>query len=141
VTSTGAVTVGGGTNSITLGTAIGQTYSMSNSGILNQTGTGRALRNNVNNSNITIINFATGLIRSNNGDTFQIAQPGTSIALQNSGQIISLNSDNTGGDQAIDWGAIATGANSLPTSPRVLSGPMPPMRFALDATALLRTSA
>jgi hypothetical protein len=113
VTSTGSVTVGGGTNSITLGTAIGQTYSLSNSGILDQTGTGRALRNNVNTSTITIRNFATGLIRSNNSDTFQIAQPGTSITLENSGQIISLNRDNTGGDQAIDWNAIATGANSL----------------------------
>jgi hypothetical protein len=113
VTSTGSVTVGGGANSITLGTATGQTYSPFNSGLLDQTGTGRALRNNVNSSTITITNFGTGLIRSNNSDTFQIAQPGTSITLENSGQIISLNSDSTGGDQAIDWNAIITGANSL----------------------------
>jgi autotransporter-associated beta strand protein len=83
-----------------------------NNGTINQTGTGRGIRNNVNNINLTVTNNAGALIQTADGDAFQMNTANSSVTFDNYGSVISLNAS-AGGSQAIDWAAITTGANTL----------------------------
>jgi hypothetical protein len=112
--TTGAQTLSGGTGTINSsgtisvsGSTVGVT--MSGTSTLNNAGTiqaaGRGIRNNTNNSILTINN--TGSILSTGDDAFQMNQANSSIFLTNSGLI------NSGGGQALDWNAVTTANNQL----------------------------
>lgn len=102
VTSTGSLTLGGGTVAVTMA----GTVQLTNAGLISQTGSGRAIDSNTAGSSITVTN--SGTIRSVSSDAFRVNNSGTSVLLNNSGTI-----EVTNGGQAIDWAGITTGGNTL----------------------------
>jgi autotransporter-associated beta strand protein len=113
---TGTVT-SSGTLSVNLGTTtvnITGNSTITNSGSILQTGTGRTIDNigSGSDATITITNNASALIRSANGDTIRVNRAASNITLNNYGSIISLN-PNAAGSQALDWNAITTGSNTV----------------------------
>jgi hypothetical protein len=103
VTGTGSITTAGSAVTVLI-SGVGTV--LTNDGTIQQTGTGRAIDNTVNNSSLTILN--NGTIQSVTTDAVRVNTANTSITLTNSGTIRV-----TGGGQAIDWAAISTGANTL----------------------------
>ncbi len=107
VSATGTLSVSGGAVAVTI--TGGST--LNNFGTIEQTGTGRAIRLTANNVSATVNNGSmsnsTALVRGVGDDAFQVNQANASIVLNNYGTF-----DSTGG-QAIDWGAILTGSNTL----------------------------
>lgn len=109
VTSTGLLSVAGSTTAVGFGAGA---LILINSGTIRQTGDGRALRNNSGAASLTVTNNTGALIQAADADAFQISVANTSITLNNSGRIFSLNASQ-GGAQAVDWDGIKTGANTL----------------------------
>lgn len=107
VTGTGSLTVSGGTVAVTMSGS----STLTNSGIIQQTGTGRAIRNNTAGVALAITNNHGALIQAADADAIQVNQD-SSVTLDNHGSIISLN-PSAAGSQAVDWNAIQTQANSL----------------------------
>lgn len=105
ITSTGSLTVSGGTVAITLSGSSNSPITITNSGTLKQTGTGRAIRDNTGGLNVAITNNAGALIQTADADGIQMAQPNSTVTLDNFGSIISLNAS-AGGSQAVDWAAL-----------------------------------
>ena len=131
---------GASTTAQTLGTAAGQTGSigagasltlsdssvavtvsgnnarLTNLGSILQTGTGRAVRDNTGVTGLTINNGALGnstaLMQTADADVIQMNKSPASVTLNNYGQLISLNAS-AGGSQAVDFSAIASGANVI----------------------------
>ena len=106
-----ALTVNKGTVAVTL---VGNNAKVDNQGTINQTGTGRAIRDNtgvtglvINNGSAT--NSAAKMLTAD-ADVVQMNVSPASVTLNNYGQMISLNAS-TGGAQAVDFSAIASGAN------------------------------
>ncbi len=109
VTASGLLNIGGSTTAVGFGAG---SSVLINSGTIRQTGDGRTLRNNSGAANLTVTNNAGALIQAADADAFQISVANSSITLNNSGRILSLNAAK-GGAQAIDWDGIKTGANTL----------------------------
>lgn len=108
ITSTGTLNVSGSSVAVTF-TGTG---TLTNNGLLEQTGSGRAIRDNTGNINVTVAN--TGTIESNGDDTYQENKAGSTVSLTNSGIIEALGTGSSNG-QAIDWAALNTntGTNTL----------------------------
>lgn len=92
----------------------GNGASVANLGRILQTGTGRVLRSNTAATGLLVTNGSitnsTALIQSADGDVFQMNVAGGSVTLNNYGTLLSNNAS-AGGNQAVDFNAIATGAN------------------------------
>ena len=113
IQSTGSLTVGGSTNSVTIA---GNNATLTNLGILSQTGTGRAIRDNTGVTGLTITNGSTtnstALMQAADADVIQMNKAVASVTLNNYGTMTSLNASK-GGAQAVDFNAITTGANII----------------------------
>ena len=112
VSSTGDLEVSGSSVAIT----VTGTSSIQNDGMIKQTGTGRAIRDNTGGLTLTVTNNAGALLQAADADAIQMNRPNSSISFDNYGSIISLNAS-AGGSQAIDWNAITTGSNTLHNYP------------------------
>jgi hypothetical protein len=108
VSSTGNLQVSGSTVAIT----ITGTSSIQNDGMIKQTGTGRAIRDNTGGLTLTVMNSAGALLQAADADAIRMNRSNSSMSFDNYGSVISLNAS-TGGSQAIDWNAITTGSNTL----------------------------
>ena len=113
ITGTGSLIVGGGTNAVTIS---GNNATLTNLGTLEQTGTGRAIRDNTGVTGLTITNGSatnsSALIQSADGDVIQMNKSPASVTLNNYGTMTSLNAS-AGGSQVIDFNAILSGANTV----------------------------
>ena len=112
VTSTGNLQVSGSSVAIT----VTGTSSIQNSGMIKQTGTGRAIRDNTGGLTLTVTNNAGALLQAADADAIQMNRANSNISFDNYGSLISLNAS-ASGSQAIDWNAITTGSNTLHNSP------------------------
>ncbi len=108
VASTGDLEVSGSAVAIT----VTGSCTVENNGIINQTGTGRGIRDNTGGLTLTMENNAGALLQAADADPIQMNKSSSSISFDNQGSIISLNAS-AGGSQAIDWTAITTGSNTL----------------------------
>jgi hypothetical protein len=113
ITDTGSLTVSGTTNAVTI---TGNNATLTNLGTLEQTGTGRAIRDNTGVTGLIVNNGsstdATALMRAADGDVFQMNKSPASVTLNNYGTMTSLNAS-AGGSQAVDFSAILSGANTV----------------------------
>ena len=113
ITDTGSLTVSGGTNAVTI---TGNNATLTNLGTLEQTGTGRAIRDNTGVTGLTITNGSStnssALIQSADGDVIQMNKSPASVTLNNYGAMTSLNAS-AGGSQVVDFNAILSGANTV----------------------------
>ena len=112
VSSTGNLQVSGSTVAIT----VTGTSSIQNDGMIKQTGSGRAIRDNTGRLTLTVTNSASALLQAANADAIQMNRSNSNISFDNRGRVISLNAS-AGGSQAIDWNAITTGSNTLHNYP------------------------
>jgi len=112
ISSNGDLEVSGSSVAIT----VTGSSSIQNNGVINQTGTGRAIRDNTGALTLTVTNNAGALLQAADADAIQMNKANSNISFDNRGRIISLNAS-AGGSQAIDWNAITTGANSLHNFP------------------------
>jgi autotransporter-associated beta strand protein len=108
VSSTGNLQVSGSSVAIT----VTGTSSIQNDGMIKQTGTGRAIRDNTGGLTLTVTNSAGALLQAADADAIQMNRANSNISFDNHGSVISLNAS-AGGSQAIDWNAITTGSNTL----------------------------
>lgn len=108
-------TVAAGATLATAGTTVAVTITgndavLHNLGTIEQTGTGRAVRDNKGTTGLVIDNGTTGLIRTADADVIQVAGNG-SATLHNRGTLLSLNAS-AGGAQAVDFSSM-TGTNTV----------------------------
>jgi autotransporter-associated beta strand protein len=104
VTAGGALTVGGSTVAVTVK---GNNATLNNAGMIAQTGSGRAIRDNTGVMNLVVNN--RGTIRTADADVIQMNVPAASVTLNNYGSMVSQNAS-AGGAQAVDFSSM-TGAN------------------------------
>lgn len=113
ITATGSLTVSGGTVAVTI---TGNNATLTNLGTLKQTGTGRAIRDNTGVTGLTITNGSmtnsSALMQAADADVIQMNVGSGSVTLHNYGLMNSLNAS-AGGAQAVDFSAITTGANII----------------------------
>ena len=122
---TGSLIVGGGTNAVTI---TGDDATLTNLGTLEQTGTGRAIRDNTGVSSLAIYNGcamavmecggvanSTALMQTADGDVIQMNKSPASVTLNNYGVMTSLNAS-AGGNQVVDFNAILSGVNIVNNS-------------------------
>src|ERR1700749_4704176 len=109
ITDTGSLTVSGSTNAVTIS---GNNATLTNLGTLEQTGSGRAIRDNTGVTGLIVNNGSstnsTALIQTSDGDVFQMNKSPASVTLNNYGQMISNNAS-AGGNQVVDFNAILSG--------------------------------
>ena len=108
VTATGNLSVSGSTTAVT----VTGTSTIDNSGTIAQTGSGRTIRVTANNMTLDVTNKAAAHLTSNDADTYRVDSANVAASLDNSGEVLSTNTSNTG-NQAVDWNAIRTAANSV----------------------------
>lgn len=108
VTSTGSLTVSGSTVAVT----VTGNSTLTNSGQIKQTGTGRVIRDNTGGLTLTVTNNNGALMQAADADVIQMNKADSNITFYNYGSLISINAS-AAGNQAIDFGAITTGTNSL----------------------------
>jgi autotransporter-associated beta strand protein len=112
ITAGSALTVGAATIAVTVA---GNNATLNNLGTIAQTGTGRAIRDNIGVANLVVNNGSLGnaaaVIRTADNDVIQMNVPAASVTLNNYGSLVSLNAS-AGGAQAVDFSAV-TGANIL----------------------------
>jgi hypothetical protein len=103
----------GGTVAVTIS---GNNAMLANLGSLQQTGTGRAIRDNTGVTGLTITNGSisnsTALMQTADADVIQMNVANGSVTLHNYGLMNSLNAS-AGGSQAVDFSAITSGANTI----------------------------
>jgi hypothetical protein len=109
VTSTGTLTVSGSTVAVTIS---GNNATLTNSGSIRQTGTGRVIRDNTGVTNLIVTNNAGALMQAADADVIQMAKSPASVTLNNYGTMTSLNAS-AGGAQAVDFTAILSGSNTV----------------------------
>jgi hypothetical protein len=113
ITDTGSLTVSGGTNAVTI---TGDDATLTNLGTLEQTGSGRAIRDNTGVTGLTITNGSatnsSAVIQAADGDVIQMNKSPASVTLNNYGVMTSLNAS-AGGSQVVDFNAILSGANTV----------------------------
>ena len=106
-----SLTVAKGTVAVTIA---GNNATVNNQGTISQTGTGRAIRDNVGVSGLVINNGSAtngaAQMLTADADVVQMNVSPASVTLNNYGQMISANASK-GGSQAVDFSAIASGAN------------------------------
>jgi PEP-CTERM motif len=111
ITAAGTLSVGGSTNAVTIS---GNDATLTNLGTLEQTGTGRAIRDNTGVTGLLINNGSTtnstALMQTADGDVIQMNKSPASVTLNNYGMMISNNAS-AGGSQVVDFTAIQSGAN------------------------------
>ncbi|HET6555011.1 MAG TPA: hypothetical protein VFG49_15900, partial [Dyella sp.] len=111
VAANGTLSISGSTVAVTI---TGNSATLSNLGLITQTGTGRAIRDNTGVTGLVINNGSaansTATIQTADNDVIQMAQPTASVTLNNYGQMISLNASK-GGAQAVDFSNITSGSN------------------------------
>jgi len=83
-----------------------------NYGMLLDTGTGRAIRDNTGGLTLTLTNNVGATIQTADADVIQMNKANSNVTVYNYGTMTSLNAS-AGGSQAIDFNAITTGSNSL----------------------------
>ncbi len=113
ITDTGSLTVSGSTNAVTI---TGANATLTNLGALEQTGTGRAIRDNTGVIGLMITNGSStnsaALMQTADGDVIQMNKSPASVTLNNYGVMTSLNAS-AGGSQVVDFNAILSGANTV----------------------------
>src|SRR5262249_52629219 len=109
ITTTGSLTVSGSAVAVTIA---GSNATLTNSGTLKQTGTGRAIRDNVGVTNLQVTNNAGALMQTADADVIQMNKTPASVTLNNYGTMTSLNASK-GGAQAVDFNAILSGSNTI----------------------------
>lgn len=115
VASGATLSLSGSTVAITLSGTSGTT-TLTNSGSILQTGTGRVVRNNTSGTpSFSITNNSGALIRSADADTLRADVSGSNWNVNNTGTIQSLNASRAG-NQAIDFDAVTTGTVSITNS-------------------------
>jgi autotransporter-associated beta strand protein len=111
VTAAGSLTVAGSAVAVTV---TGNNATLTNLGAISQTGTGRAIRDNTGVTGLVVDNGsasnATASIRTADADVIQLAKTPASVTVNNHGSMTSLNAS-AGGSQVIDFNAIQSGAN------------------------------
>ncbi|QJD99496.1 PEP-CTERM sorting domain-containing protein [Massilia forsythiae] len=94
-------------------TVDGSNATLNNGGVIAQTGSGRAIRDNTGVANLVINNGSrdngSAVIRTADADVVQMNVAGASVKLNNYGSLVSQNAS-AGGAQAVDFAAV-TGAN------------------------------
>ncbi len=105
-----------GTGSAVTFTTTGNNATLTNLGTINQTGTGRAVRDNTGVTGLVINNGSTtnsaALIQTADADAVQMNVSSGSVTVNNYGSIISKNAS-AGGAQALDFNAVTTGSNTI----------------------------
>ena len=106
-----SLTVAKGTVAVTI---TGNDATVNNQGTISQTGTGRAIRDNIGVTGLVInngsaANSAAQMLTAD-ADVVQMNVSPASVTLNNYGQMISANASK-GGSQAVDFSAITSGAN------------------------------
>jgi len=107
VAATGTLSVSGSTVAVTIS---GASATLTNSGTIAQTGTGRAIRDNTGVANLTVTNNVGAIIQTADADVIQMNKSPASVTFNNYGTLTSLNASK-GGSQAIDFNAILSGSN------------------------------
>ncbi len=111
VTAAGVLTVGGATVAVTI---TGNDATLTNLGTIAQTGTGRIVRDNTGVTGLVVDNGsatnATATMQAADADVIQMNKAVASVTLNNYGRMISTNAS-AGGSQAVDFSAITSGAN------------------------------
>jgi autotransporter-associated beta strand protein len=96
-------------------TITGNNATLNNQGTIEQTGNGRAIRDNKGVANLVVNNGSAtnraAVIRTADGDVIQMNVPAASVTLHNYGTLDSKNASQ-GGSQAVDFSAM-TGSNIL----------------------------
>ena len=100
VNSTGILSVGGNTQAVTVTGTTG-TATLNNSGLIEQTGTNRAIRNNTNGVTFVLNNTLGATIKSVADDVLKVAQPNSIFQLTNLGTIWQTGTGTASG-QALD---------------------------------------
>jgi hypothetical protein len=108
VTSSGTLTVT--TSSVAVTATASST--VTNSGIIQQTGSGKAIRGNAAGITFSVTNNVGAQIISTQDDAFQMNTTGN-VTLYNKGTINSKNTGNASGAQGVDWNAVTSGSNTL----------------------------
>ena len=120
VTSAGSITISGSNTAVTMsGGTAGSPTTLNNSGSISQTGTGRAVRANATGSVLMIQNLAGASISSVGNDTIAVGSStvsSSSVSFTNAGTITSGNASTTSGNQAINFGNLTSGTNSVTNS-------------------------
>jgi hypothetical protein len=113
ITATGLLSLSDSSVAVTIS---GNNATLTNLGTIQQTGTGRAVRDNTGVTGLTINNGALGnasaLMQTADADVIQMNKSPAGVLLNNYGQLISLNAS-AGGAQAVDFTAIVSGANTI----------------------------
>ncbi|XHR28670.1 MAG: beta strand repeat-containing protein [Chthoniobacteraceae bacterium] len=107
VSSAGSLSVNGSTVAVTI---TGNNATLTNSGTMNQTGTGRLIRDNTGVTGLVVTNNANALMQTADADVIQMNKSSASVTFNNYGTLTSLNASK-GGAQAIDFSAILSGSN------------------------------
>lgn len=108
VTAGASLTTTGGTVAVTIS---GNDAVLNNLGTIEQTGSGRAIRDNKGVTGLVINNASGALIRTADADVIQVNVASGTATLNNYGTLLSLNAS-AGGAQAVDFSAM-TGANTI----------------------------
>ena len=98
-------------------TITGSNATLTNLGTLEQTGTGRAIRDNTgvtgpDRSTTAAPRTRRALIQAADGDVIQMNKSPASVTLNNYGVMTSLNAS-AGGSQVVDFNAILSGGNTI----------------------------
>jgi hypothetical protein len=111
VANAGTLSVSGTDVAVTIK---GNGATLNNQGTIQQTGTGRLIRDNTGVTGLVIINGAVdnhaALLQAADADVIQMARENASVTLHNYGSVISLNPSGNG-SQAVDFGNITSGTN------------------------------
>ncbi|GGY83363.1 PEP-CTERM sorting domain-containing protein [Pseudoduganella plicata] len=108
VSAGASLTTTGGTVAVTIS---GNDAVLNNLGTIEQTGSGRAIRDNKGVTGLVINNASGALIRTADADVIQVNVATGTATLNNYGTLLSQNAS-AGGAQAVDFSAM-TGANAI----------------------------
>lgn len=107
----GTLSVGGNAQAITV-TGTNGTVTINNFGLIEQTGTSRAVRNNTNGVTLVVNNNAGASIKAVGDDVFKVGQPASIFKLTNQGTIWQTGMG-TGSGQALDLRDITSSSGNF----------------------------
>jgi hypothetical protein len=115
----GVLNVAGGNPAVYFNaSSSGYTFTVTNNGTIEQSGTaaagnnGNALVDNAGHTTIIVNNEAGATIETADDDTFHLSKASNNVTLNNYGTINSMNAS-LGSNQAINWDGITSGSNTL----------------------------
>jgi hypothetical protein len=117
VTSTGTLNVtGASTPAVYFSDSTnGDTFTVNNSGLIEQSGTGNnayyAFKDNKGNDNIIINNSSTGTLETADSDVIHLSQKSNNVTVNNQGTIDLMNASNASGEQAVNLNGIGGGSS------------------------------